>query len=66
MRNLEKTNNVVLKGEYEEAVNKPQFLPEYENNHFIEGVIEIERAGHNSISVKVTKILAKDIRSCIN
>lgn len=38
MRNLEKTNNVVLKGEYEEAIYKPQFLAEYENNPFIEAL----------------------------
>lgn len=38
MRNLEKTNNVVLKGDYEEAVYKPQFLPEYENNPFLEAL----------------------------
>lgn len=35
---MEKTNNVVLKGEYEEAVYKPQFLPEYEKNPFIEAL----------------------------
>jgi len=38
MRNLEKTNNVVLKGAYGEAVYKPQFLPEYENNPFLEAL----------------------------
>lgn len=38
MRNLEKTNNVVLKGDYEEADYKSQSLPEYENNPFIEAL----------------------------
>ncbi|WP_338838361.1 ATP-binding protein [Kurthia gibsonii] len=38
MRNLEKTNNVVLKGDYEKAVYKPQLLPEYENNPFLEAL----------------------------
>lgn len=36
MSSLEKTNNVVLKGDYEEAVYKQQLLPEYKNNPFLE------------------------------
>ena len=38
MSSLEKTNNVVLKGDYEEAVYKSQFLSEYENNPFLEAL----------------------------
>ena len=38
MSSLEKTNNVVLKGDYEEAVYKQQLLPEYKNNPFLEAL----------------------------
>ena len=38
MRNLEKINNVVLKGAMEEAVYKEQALIEYTNNPFIEAL----------------------------
>lgn len=38
MRNLEKTNNLVLKGEFEEAIYKAQALSEYSNNPFIEAL----------------------------
>ncbi|WP_146550783.1 ATP-binding protein [Rummeliibacillus suwonensis] len=38
MRNLEKINNVVLKGAMEEAVYKEQALLEYANNPFIEAL----------------------------
>ncbi|MED1594137.1 MULTISPECIES: ATP-binding protein [Bacillus] len=36
MRSLEKTNNLVLKGDFEEANYKGQALLEYDNNPFIE------------------------------
>lgn len=38
MRNLEKMNNVVLKGDVEEANYKPQQLTEYAQNPFIEAL----------------------------
>lgn len=38
MSSLEKTNNVVLKGDYEEAFYKQQLLPEYKNNPFLEAL----------------------------
>src|SRR5690606_37746657 len=38
MRNLEKMNNVVLKGDMEEAHYKQQLLPEYIQNPFIEAL----------------------------
>lgn len=38
MRNLEKMNNVVLKGDVEEANYKPQQLTEYAHNPFIEAL----------------------------
>lgn len=39
MRNLGKTNDmVVLKGDFEKAVYKEQFLNEYTNNPFIEAL----------------------------
>ncbi len=38
MRSLEKTNNLVLKGDFEEANYKAQVLSEYENNPFIEAL----------------------------
>ena len=38
MRNLEKVNNVVLKGDMEEANYKPQMLTEYAQNPFIEAL----------------------------
>ncbi len=38
MRNLEKINNLVLKGDFEEAEYKEQALPEYSNNPFIEAL----------------------------
>ncbi|WP_270394031.1 ATP-binding protein [Bacillus paranthracis] len=38
MRSLEKTNNLVLKGDFEEANYKAQVLSEYDNNPFIEAL----------------------------
>ncbi|AZR75119.1 ATP-binding protein [Bacillus thuringiensis] len=38
MRSLEKTNNLVLKGDFEEANYKDQVLSEYDNNPFIEAL----------------------------
>lgn len=38
MRNLEKINNLVLKGDFEEAVYKEQPLSGYSNNPFIEAL----------------------------
>ncbi|MGG0293737.1 ATP-binding protein [Bacillus pacificus] len=38
MRSLEKTNNLVLKGDFEEANYKEQVLSEYDNNPFIEAL----------------------------
>ncbi|WP_020060800.1 ATP-binding protein [Bacillus sp. 123MFChir2] len=38
MRSLEKTNNLVLKGDFEEANYKEQALSEYDNNPFIEAL----------------------------
>lgn len=38
MRNLEKINNLVLKGDFEEADYKEQALSEYSNNPFIEAL----------------------------
>ncbi|MBM7107735.1 Transposon Tn7 transposition protein TnsC [Brevibacillus laterosporus] len=38
MRSLEKTNNLVLKGDFEEANYKEQDLDEYHNNPFIEAL----------------------------
>ncbi|MFA2811724.1 ATP-binding protein [Bacillus mycoides] len=38
MRNLEKTNNFILKGDFEEANYKMQDLSEYNNNPFIEAL----------------------------
>lgn len=38
MRSLEKTNNLVLKGYFEEANYKEQVLSEYDNNAFIEAL----------------------------
>ncbi|MBR9675105.1 MULTISPECIES: ATP-binding protein [Bacillus cereus group] len=38
MRSLEKTNNLVLKGDFEEANYKEQVLSEYDNNAFIEAL----------------------------
>ncbi|PFU56997.1 ATP-binding protein [Bacillus thuringiensis] len=38
MRSLEKTNNLVLKGDFEEANYKEQVLFEYDNNPFIEAL----------------------------
>ncbi|TKI46657.1 ATP-binding protein [Lysinibacillus tabacifolii] len=38
MRNLEKMNNVVLKGDMEEAIYKTQMLTEYAHNPFIEAL----------------------------
>lgn len=38
MRNLEKINSLVLKGDFEEADYKEQALPEYSNNPFIEAL----------------------------
>lgn len=38
MRNLEKMNNAVLKGDMEEAHYKQQLLPEYIQNPFIEAL----------------------------
>lgn len=38
MRNLEKINDLVLKGDFEEAVYKEQSLSEYGNNPFIEAL----------------------------
>lgn len=38
MRNLEKTNNLVLRGEFEEAMYKEQALSEYCSNPFIEAL----------------------------
>ncbi len=41
MRSLEKTNNLVLKGDFEEANYKAQDLSEYHNNPFIEALPSI-------------------------
>lgn len=41
MRSLEKTNNLVLKGDFEEANYKAQDLSEYYNNPFIEALPSI-------------------------
>lgn len=38
MRSLEKTNNLVLKGDFEKATYKEQALSEYSNNPFIEAL----------------------------
>ncbi|PEF15886.1 ATP-binding protein [Bacillus cereus] len=38
MKSLEKTNNLVLKGDFEEANYKEQVLSEYDNNPFIEAL----------------------------
>ncbi|OZI11272.1 transcriptional antiterminator [Bacillaceae bacterium SAS-127] len=38
MRNLEKTSNLVLKGDFEEAIYKEQSLSEYIHNPFIEAL----------------------------
>ncbi|ADU31325.1 ATP-binding protein [Evansella cellulosilytica] len=38
MRRLEKTNSLVLKGDFEEALYKEQALSEYSNNPFIEAL----------------------------
>ena len=38
MRSLEKTNNLVLKGDFEEANYKDRVLSEYDNNPFIEAL----------------------------
>jgi hypothetical protein len=38
MRRLEKTNSLVLKGDFEEAIYKEQALSEYSNNPFIEAL----------------------------
>ena len=38
MRRLEKTNSLVLKGDFEEAMYKVQALSEYSKNPFIEAL----------------------------
>lgn len=60
MRNLEKTNNVVLKGDYEEAVYKLQFLPEYENNPFLEALPPIFNEDDVLDRFMVTPLISKE------
>lgn len=67
MRNLEKINNLVLKGDFEEAQYKKQVLPEYSNNPFIEALPPIFTEDETLDRFMVTpRITEKDKQSETN